>query len=127
MTDQCSIWAYQDILESGKIGRLHGMYLSIFSESGKPLTVHQVIERFKLKFKDSPYKTHHGFGSRISELTEIGFLKKYDTVRCEHSNQIVNRWIWTGRKIPKIKSIRRICCPKCEGKGKIDVFEYLDL
>lgn len=126
MTNICSVWAYHEILESGKLARLHGMYLAVFSEASKPLTMNQSIERFKIKFKDLPYKTNHGMGSRISELTDMGFLEKFDMVKCEHTLKTVNRWVYTGRKQPKEKIYEFVCCPRCNGLGKLTKAIYKD-
>lgn len=126
MTDICSIWAYHDILESGKVSRLHGMYLSVFSENNEPLTMNQAIIKFKEKFKDFPYKTHHGMGSRISELTDKGFLKKFDMVRCDLTRKTVNRWIYTGKRESKRKIVVKMVCSHCKGCGSVDKVFYAD-
>jgi hypothetical protein len=125
--DQCSIWSYEEIVESGRLAQLHGMYLSLFSEQlNNPLTVNQVVRLFADKFKEYPYKTHHGLGSRISELEQMGFLKKFDLVKCEYTHKTVNRWIYTGRRYKKKKISIKVPCPYCEGKGEVQKEIYVD-
>ncbi len=117
-TDICSVWAYDEIVKSGLVGRLQAMYLSIFvSVYPRPLTVHQVIEIFSERFAKEPYKTHHGLGSRITELTQLGFLRKQDRVVCEMSKKQVNRWLWTERRTPLSYKIEWVACRVCDGKG----------
>jgi len=113
------VWAYHEIVESGMVGRLQAMYLSVFVDAyPAPQTVNQIIDRFAARFHHEPYTTHHGFGSRISELTEMGFLRKVDQVKCEQSQKIVNRWVWTERTAPLASREESVSCEKCCGTGQ---------
>lgn len=127
MVDQCSVWAYEDIKETGRLGRLQGMFLAVYCAAQRPLTAYQAFQEFKKIFGEYPQKSLHGMGSRITELEAFGFLEKIGVVQCEYTHKKVNQWRYTGRKTPKIKSIKRVCCPRCNGKGVVDVYEYLDL
>jgi hypothetical protein len=124
MADICSIWAYNDIVDSGKVGKLQAMYLSIFSECNTPLTVNQFIIKYKEVFGERPYKTHHGMGSRISELCDMGFLNMFDKVKCEFTGKTVNRWIYSGRTEPFDSEMITQICSSCFGSGHVTKKTY---
>ena len=96
-TDICSVWAYEEIKESGYIGKAQAMYMSVFCGSTRlPLTHLQatklVEKRFFVKMPER--------NGRVAELEEKGFLEKFDHVVCEFTGKTVNRWQWTGRTNP---------------------------
>lgn len=124
-TDVCSIASYKELMKTGNLGRLQAMFLDIFIRSyPEPLTAWQATRRV-----EDLYGTGfsiNGIGSRLSELGKMGFLDKHDRARCTHTQKIVNRWIYTGRKSPKEKIIRKCCCDKCEGRGFVMEEVYID-
>lgn len=113
MKDICSIWAYEDIKTTGSLSKRMAMYLSIFVDLyPHPLTAREatgkVKDKFGFIFPVSSYT------ARCSDLEKMGFIKKTDQVKCQISNKIVNRWIYTGRKEPKETQIMSVCCPTCK-------------
>lgn len=116
-SDICSVWSYDEIKKSGYLGKRQAMYLSIFTEISEPLTHRQATACCENTF-DIKLPARNG---RIAELENMGFIKKIDIVRCAHTHKMVNRWKWTGRMTPKVKSMHLTECPQCCGKGKIQV------
>lgn len=121
-TDICSIWAYDDIKASGYVGRRQAQYIHVFSISSVPLTHREasaiVNKTFGLKVPER--------NGRIRELEDMGFIEKVDQVICPATKKTVNRWRYTGRKVP-LKASEEICvCDKCDGSGKIRVKVYKD-
>ena len=121
MKDLCTIWAYDDIKKTGYISDRQAMYLSVFSEAYPDgLTKREaseiVVERFKVGFSKC------GFGSRISELENLGFLEKDGYALDPITKKKVNVWRYTQRKDPII--LIEVCaeCPHCNGRGKIKKF-----
>lgn len=115
MTDQCSLWAWEDINKSEYIGLMHKRYLHVFVQSKVPLTHYQASMLVNAEFKiNVPARN-----GRIAELTQMGYLKKVDQVRCEETNHIVNRWMWTQTREPTVNEDIEIECPHCHGRGKI--------
>jgi hypothetical protein len=117
MTDICSIWAYDDIKLSGYVGKRQAQYLHVFTLSSLPLThreASQLVNKvFSLKVPER--------NGRIRELEDMGFIEKVDHVICEHTKKTVNRWRYTGRKIPLIDFEKECVCDKCGGTGKVKV------
>lgn len=125
-TDICSIWAYHEIMDSGLLGERQAIVLSIFSEHpDTPLTATQVVSMIH---RGDNYKTSELESStlrnRIAELRHMGFVRNVDKAKCQLSGKTVNRWQYTGRKIPLTKSIQTICCPKCDGRGEVEATVY---
>lgn len=119
MTDDCSIWAYNDIRESGLLGERKSQYLSVFIDSIYPLTHLQATNLVAKRFNIMAGKISTGSGSRLSELEREGFLVKAFKVKCEITGQTVNTWRWTSRK-NKLKRVSKILtCPNCKGSGKV--------
>lgn len=118
MTDQCSIWAYEEIVQTGYIGKKQAIVLSKFTD-GVPRTALEIMAKTN-GYLESDRK-------RISELEAMGFLEKIDVVKCPTTKMKVNRWKFTGRRAPKMKTMRKIQCTHCNGKGIVQVEEYLDL
>lgn len=119
MTDICSIWSYQEILDDGYLGKKQARVLSIFTESyPKPLTATDVV---KLIGRGVSENTRN----RITELEQMGFLDKFDIIQCPNTRKKVNRWIFSGRKNPRVKRIVCIDCPRCKGAGEIDIRIYV--
>ncbi len=135
--DDCSRWAYKEIMASGYVGRIQGLYLSVFVDAGEPLTakqaVLQVVERMGLSAlgKDDKWAQHRNshleWTPRLSELEQMGFIQKYDIVECEITGKRVNRWIYTGSRKPLPFHIVDKSCPRCKGHGFVKVKEYTNL
>ena len=119
-TDPCSIKSYDQIKKSGYIGKQCAKYLYIFMYNKGPLTHREATNIVKCFFKIDPPDRN----GRISELEDMGFLKKHDTVTCEYTHKTVNRWVWTGRTEPLPKRAIRKACDCCEGKGFVYKDEY---
>ena len=116
MTDICSVWSYQEIKDSGYLGKRQAMYLSIFiKEDRRPFTHKEASDQVCLKFGIRVPERN----GRIAELEEMGFIEKYDHVRCMITKKLVNRWRWTGRYEPLEKRERSCECDKCGGTGYI--------
>ena len=124
MTDSCSILSYDQIKKSGYIGKMQSKYLYVFMYAHKrgeaPMTHREATNSIKCIFKINPPDRN----GRISELEQMGFLKKHDTVKCENTGKTVNRWVWTGRTQPLPKRRVRKQCTCCEGKGFVYEDEY---
>lgn len=114
-TDICSKLSYDEIKESGYMGKNQARYLYIFVNTNIALTHKQATLEVENTF-DVKMPERNG---RIAELEEMGFLKKVDIVVCEFTNKKVNRWKWTGRTEPLPSREEWVCCDKCEGKGKL--------
>jgi len=126
-TDICSIWAYDDLKESGALGRLQKDYLYVFVQAyPEALSTDQLVSRFREIHNRAPYRSNCGLGSRITELTTMGFLEKVDQITSDITKKTVNRWKWTGRKTPLPKRIETCTCPHCNGSGSITKEVYYD-
>jgi len=124
MIDQCSAWAYQEILDSGYIGKRQAQYLHVFtSKYPQPLTHRDasalVNQQFGLRVPER--------NGRIAELEAMGFIEKFDLIECPFTKKTVNRWRYTLRRSPRLKTMKRVECPHCRGKGIVDIEEYLEL
>lgn len=105
--------SYEAIKQSGEMSKSQVMYLSVFADSVEPFTHREATYHVLSIFgKGMPARN-----SRISELEQMGFLKKYDTVKDDVTGHEVNRWIWTGRKNALICKETFVQCSHCEGKG----------
>ena len=119
--DICSIWAYHEIVDSGWLrGRL-AMYLSVFS-AGTPLTARQATNAVRDKFGKGFECS--SFVARCSDLEDMGFLKKDGRVQCEFTKKTVNKWKYTGLKVPLPKETITVMCNCCKGKGFIERETY---
>ena len=115
MSNPCSIWSYDEIKKSGYVSRHQEMFLSVFCEEGRPLTVSEAIklcyDKFEIKSKS------HGFGSRISELEDFGFLRQAGKVFNPKTNKKVTQWEYTGATKPHESRMEFVECRHCNGKG----------
>jgi hypothetical protein len=116
--DQCSIWAYEDIVNSGALSERLAMFMSVFVDNrNHPMTAREatgkVRDKFKYKFPVSSYT------ARCSDLMRMGYLKKTDRVRCSVSNKIVNRWAWTGLRSKVVDITIKVKCKHCNGTGHV--------
>ena len=129
MVDDCSVWAYHEIVDSGYLGERQAQFLSIFVRECRPLIFLEAT-RLVEKVFGRVGKTSTGSGSRVSELTQAGYLEKVDMVKCDVTGMTVNRWRWTGRKIPYDTKFVEVVCPYCNGVGKISkevrIFDEVD-
>ena len=98
-TDLCSRWAYSEIIESGYVGKRQGQYLFIFSRENLPMT-HREVSALVNKEFNLIVPERNG---RVAELEAMGFIRKYDKVRCSYTRKFVNRWVWTGVTQPAPK------------------------
>ena len=119
--DICSVWAYDEIKESGYLGKRQAQYLFIFSREMRPLTHKQATKLAESEFSIRLPERN----GRIAELEEMGFLRKHDVVVCEVTNHKVNRWMFTGRKTPFESDMVMMPCPHCEGIGQIKQKFYI--
>lgn len=122
MTNICSVWAYNDIVASGFTGKRQGQHLYIFARERRPLTHREVTELVKDEFRIWIDQR----GSRVSELEQCGLIRKVDKIKCPVTNMTVNRWQWTGRRVPLESKEAEVKCDKCHGTGKIEVIAYYD-
>lgn len=129
--DTCSAWVYQEIVASGYVGKMQGLFLSVFVDAAEPLTakqaVLQVVERLgpsKNQKWEQHRNSHLEWTPRLAELEQRGFLRKYDIVVCDITGKRVNRWIYTGRREPLSHTIVEKSCSRCKGTGTVKVKEY---
>lgn len=114
MTDLCSIWAYEEIINSGYLGKKQSKVLSIFtSNPTQKYTATQIVEIIGRGVSETTR-------NRITELEQMGFLEKDGVVVCETTNRIVNLFKWSGRRNPFKKSIETFECHRCKGTGKME-------
>ena len=127
MTDICSIWAYQEIKESGQLGDRQAMFLSCIidanayhhSPSAREIG-NLVIAKFGIGF------SRNGLGSRLSELERLGYIKK-DGIKIDNQTlKKVNGWKYTGRKESKLKNPVAVACKCCKGTGVVIRNVFLD-
>lgn len=115
MADICSRIAFDEITNNGYVGKRQAQYLWVFMGSQVPLTHIQATKKaqslYGIKLPER--------NGRIAELEEMGFLEKVDTVVCEFTHHLVNRWKWTGRTKPFVSSQEIITCHHCGGSGKL--------
>ena len=124
MTDICSIWAYEEIKQSGYLGARQAMFLSVFVESSKPLTAKEANDLVGKKFgiDTDGYKYD---ARRLSELEAMGFIRKADHVKCFFTGNTVNRWRYSGRTQPYPQEKATVFCPHCNGRGVVVVDRYV--
>lgn len=120
MADICSIWSYHEIEESGYLSKRRARVLSIFTEN--PTRLFTATECVQMHGRGVSETTRN----RITELEQMGFLEKVDTVECPLTKKTVNRWRWTGRKVPKIWREIKVICRHCEGTGHVYKKEWYD-
>lgn len=114
MTSNTSRWSYEEIKKSGYLGKHQAMYLAIFTDPFYGAMTHKQATMVVNKFFNVRMPERNG---RISELSDMGYLKVVDTKECEFTHKIVQVWKWTGRKIPKVKVLRLYRCEHCDGRG----------
>lgn len=118
MTDICSVWAYHEIVGSGRVGKLQAQVLSIFSEAyPRAVYANELLEEMRKRF--DPSVMQHSVAPRISELVHMGLLEAKGMKESEITNKTVNVWAWTGNKNPKIKMMRLCRCKHCDGRGSL--------
>jgi hypothetical protein len=113
MADITSLWAYDEILSNGDLGKSLSQFLSVFSETNSVLTRDEALYRVNMRFGKA-YRMSSACG-RIKELTDMGLLKKTNIiVNNTRTGHKVRTWRWTGNKSPEIKEQKRKC-PCCGG------------
>jgi len=124
MTNMCSAWAYEEIIQSGSLSERLAMYLSVFVDAHpESMTAREATEMVKEKFGfDFPVSS---YVARCSDLSNMGFLKAVDIVRCEISGKRVNKWAYTGRRAPYNSEVMEVECPNCKGRGMVEKKVYL--
>jgi len=119
--DICSIWSYEDILNSGYLGERQARVLAIFSMNpDRSFTGTEIVQMM------SGRAFSENTRNRITELEQYGFLDKVDMVEDVHSNKVVNRWRYNGRTKPRKWREEETPCSKCSGNGKVIVKHYYD-
>lgn len=111
MTDFCSLWSYDEIVRSGYIGEKQARILEIYTRA--PITPYTATQIVKVMGRG----VSENVRNRVTELEQMGFLKKHDVVECEFTHRPVNRWIYTGRRRPLEYKDEWATCDRCEGKG----------
>lgn len=123
MIKECSVWSYNEIKESGYVGKRQAQYLFIFvSQSPEPLTHRQASDFVNRHFGlNVPQRN-----GRIAELEQMGFLEKFDTVVCPATLKRVNRWVFSGQRRAKTYYWRKVECKCCKGSGQVFQKVYQD-
>ena len=119
-TDICSKLSYDEKKRDGSIGRNQMLYLEVFKD-GIALSHREATLLIKLRY-GIKLPDRNG---RVRELEDMGMIKKFDQHRDVKTNRLVNRWIFTGRDLPKQKVKSKVVCPNCSGSGLVikDVYK----
>jgi len=117
--DICSIWAYQEIVDSGYLGDKQAEVMAEFTSDPTSHTASEIVIKLKKQGRLS-----ENIRNRITELTKMGYLEKLDKIKCPYTDKIVNRWKWTGKKDKASKELVLKTCPLCNGAGQITSNEY---
>ena len=111
--ERTSRLAYDQIKESGELGRAQAMYLTVIANSENGMTHRQANQAV---FQE--------FGRRLSarngnfiDMISAGFLKVIGQTECDVTHKQVNVYDWTGRTTPLPSREEWVTCEKCEGKG----------
>lgn len=106
--------SFYDVTLSGYVSDSQAMYLWIFIKDYPRAYSHRkATQEVFLEFG----KYFPARNSRISELEQMGFLRKVDTELDELTGFEVTRWAWTGRETALLSKESWVSCPHCEGKG----------
>lgn len=88
--DRCSLDAYTDLKDRGKLENDQLSVLNVFRKSSEPLTAREAHE---LAVADGIQIDFNGVRSRITELSGLeGLLEKFDKKYDKVSTKKVNRW-----------------------------------
>lgn len=88
--DKCSLDAYTDLKDRGKLENDQLSVLNVFRKSSEPLTAR---EAYALAIADGISIDFNGTRSRITELAGVdGLLEKFDKKYDKVSTKKVNRW-----------------------------------
>jgi hypothetical protein len=120
--DQCSRWAYKEIVESGVVDGLRAEVLAVICSSKRGMEANEIWEAVKRDFR--PDVMQHSVLPRMAELEKMGLIYKNDIVESRYTGMRVNTWDWTGRKMLPANIIIEECCPRCKGLGRIKVRKY---
>lgn len=114
MKDTCSIQALAELKRSGKQKTDAAAVLTIFKWTGRPMTAREVLK----ELTGEAAVGLNGVRSRITELTEAGFLKKEGRAIELDGRCTVNCWVYTGKtgQLPTERVWEK--CEHCQGRGK---------
>lgn len=115
MKDQASSDALNEYKRSGKQRSDAAHVLQAFVDTAEAMTARQVLARLNGGVLAIGL---NGVRSRITELTEAGFLKKTGRVIDIAARVRVNAWAYTGQTGPLPKETIWVSCDKCFGRGK---------
>lgn len=114
MKDQSSSDALREYKRSGKQRTDSAHVLQAFIDTAEAMTARQVLKHLTGEVAIGL----NGVRSRITELTDAGFLKKQGRVIDIDARCRVNAWAYTGQTGPLPKETIWVPCDKCFGRGK---------
>jgi len=114
MKDICSTQALEELKRSGKQKTDAAAVLTVFKLTGRPMTAREVLKQLT----GEAAVGLNGVRSRITELTEAGFLKKEGKAIEVDGRCSVNCWIFTGQTGPLPTERVFEKCEHCQGRGK---------
>jgi hypothetical protein len=118
-TDICSKLSYDEIIESGYLGKRQALVLSIFSEKEGRHTATEIVKILGRGVSEN-------VRNRITELEQMGFLIKSGIIECQYTHRQVNSFKWTGRTKPLPSREENVICECCHGKGTVIKKVYYD-
>lgn len=110
MSDICQVQAYEAV-KNDKAKLQKNTILSLFqSFPDLDMTSREVYANLDRRIPLNDVR------SRITELTDEGFLSKYS--KRKEGRVMVNAWRWTGRVAARPTEVRRGRCRHCHGTGE---------
>lgn len=77
-----SLWAYQEVLREGKVGRAQATIIVALREASGPMTGREVADRTAI---DGAWK-------RLPELERAGLIRRVGTTRCSVTGRRATAW-----------------------------------
>jgi len=99
MIRQTSIDAYNEIKKNGLLGKRQWQVYEIVSEHG-PLTMNQMFRKIDEQTNHCNPMNHGSFGTRLSELRNLGVIEEFKEDTCPITGRKVIFWDVTD-KLPK--------------------------
>lgn len=113
MANIASVWAYNEIKKSGYLSEMQAVVLTVFAEAPDSDFSGSMIKRMI-----GPQKSQsETIRNRITELTDMGFLRKTGKILDIYTKKKVNHWRYTGRTRPLESKMEWAECSHCKGKG----------